>query len=59
MIFFFKKPQAINFHFLSNPRQGMSGDDKTVNRSSGYFFRPMSWFRGGVPALILVSPRAV
>ena len=30
------------------PHQEMSGDDKTVNRTSGIFFQPMSWFSGRV-----------
>ena len=39
-VLFLKKPQAIDLNFL-NPHQGISDDDKSVNRTSRHFFHPM------------------
>ena len=43
---FSQKSTSYRFFIFSNPHQGISGDDKNVNRTSGYF-RPMFWFSEG------------
>ena len=43
-VLFLKKPQAVDFNFFES---SSSGDDKTVNRTLGFFFQPMLWFSDG------------